>query len=246
MKQMIFITGLFAILLMPSPGRAMGDYQAELLAIQHTWAQIKYRMPKTERRLAFASLLRKTESFHRMNPDSADAIVWSAVVLYTYAGEMPGIKALGMVKQSYRLLHRAEQIDPNAAGGLTYTALGQLYYKVPGWPVAFGDDAMAEQYLRKGIEINPDGLDANYFMGDYLLRKKRFAQAAAYLRRAIQAPARAQRQIADAGRKADALKLLRQAEAHLAATIQPAIAGAFHTPRLPSILVHITAAKLNG
>ncbi|MDQ6981409.1 MAG: hypothetical protein Q9M08_00160 [Mariprofundus sp.] len=190
----------------------MPDYDAELLAIQQTWAEIKYRTPKADRQDAFASLLSKSEALQHMYPDKADAILWSAVVLYNYAGEVRGIKALGMVKQSFRMLHKAKEINPAAANGLIHTTLGQLYYKVPGWPVAFGDDAKAQQYLRKGIELNPEGLDANYFMGDYLLRKKQFHQAAIHLRRAIHAPPRPQRTIADAGRKSDALKLLQQVE----------------------------------
>ncbi len=217
MKKRIVCTlaGLLVGLSMISSAWAMPDYHAELLSIQQTWAEIKYHTPKAERRDAFASLLTKSEAFQHMYPDRADAILWSAVVLYTFAGEVRGIKALGMVKQSYHMLQRAAKINPLASDGFIHTALGQLYYKVPGWPVAFGNDAKAENYLRKGIELNPDGLDANYFMGDYLLRKKQYRQAAIHLRRAIQAPARTQRPTADAGRKADALKLLRLAERHI-------------------------------
>ncbi len=216
MKQLVFFLGGFLAALLIAPSAwAMADYHAELLAIQQTWAKIKYHTPKGERRDAFASLLTKSEAFQKMYPDRADAILWSAVVLYNFAGEVRGIRALGMVKQSYRMLQRAEKINPKASDGLIHTVLGQLYYKVPGWPVAFGNDTKAENYLRKGLECNPDGLDANYFMGDYLLRKKQYRQAAIHLRRAIRAPARAQRPIADVGRKADALKLLRLAEKHI-------------------------------
>jgi len=212
-KRLVFsLVGFLAILLMAPPAWAMADYNTELLAIQQTWAEIKYRTPKADRRDAFASLLSKSEAFHHMYPDKADAILWSAVILYNYAGEVRGIKALGMIKQSHRMLHQAEKINPGAANGLIHTALGQLYYKVPGWPVAFGNETKAVNYLRKGVELNPDGLDANYFMGDYLLRKKHYHQAAIHLRRAIHAPPRVQRPIADAGRKADALKLLQQVE----------------------------------
>jgi len=221
MKRLIFfLTALAASWLLAPAAWAMtddhagyrADYAAELLAIQHTWAQIKYRTPKAKRRQAFASLLHQTELLHRTYPNSADALVWSAVVLYNYAGEVRGIRALGMIKQSRRMLQQAEKTDPKAADGLVHTALGQLYYKVPGWPIAFGSDALAEKYLHKGLKLNPDGLDANYFMGDYLLHRKQYCQAAVHLRIALHAPARAERSIADAGRKADALKLLRQAE----------------------------------
>jgi len=213
--KIMTLSGFLVAWLMAPSAWAMADYHAELLAIQHTWAEIKYRVPKAGRRDAFASLLRKTGSFHHMYPDRAEATLWSAVVLYNYAGEVRGIRALDMVKRSHSMLHQAEKMNPKAGNGLILTALGQLYYKVPGWPVAFGDDIKARSYLRKAIELNPNGLDANYFMGDYLLRKKQYRQAAIHLRRAIHAPPRVQRPIADAGRKADSLKLLRKAESQI-------------------------------
>ena len=46
--------------------------------------------------------------------------------------------------------------------GAAYTSLGALYYQVPGWPLGFGDDAAARTMLRKGLAIDPDGIDANY------------------------------------------------------------------------------------
>jgi len=191
-----------------------GNYHTELLAIQHSWAHIKYHAPKAERRHAFAALLEKSKALSSQYPEQAGAMAWSAVILYNYAGEVGGIKALGMVKHAHRILLRAEAINPTAANGLIYTALGLLYYRVPGWPIAFGDDARAERYLRKALALHPDGLDANYFMGDYLLRKKRYRQAVKYLRRAMQAPPRSLFSVADAGRKADAKDLLQQAEKH--------------------------------
>jgi len=203
---------LYATLLLTPSSEAMTGYQAGLLEIQRTWAQIKYRTPKAARRGAYASLLNKSKAFQRRYPDSAGAMLWSAVVLNHYAGEVRGIEALGMVKQAYRMLQRVEKIDPKVSGGLIYTALGQLYNKVPGWPIAFGDDAKAEAYLRKGVTFNPGGLDANYFLGAYLLQKKHYRQAIQHLRRAIRAPDRAQRPVADTQRKADALKLLRRAK----------------------------------
>jgi len=192
----------------------MENYRTKLLAIQHRWAQIKYKTSESERRPAFAALLETSQRLLRRYPDRAGAMAWSAVVLYNYAGEVGGIKALGMVKRAHRMLLKAERIDPTAAGGLIYTALGLLYYRVPGWPVAFGDDVRAENYLRKALALHPDSIDANYFMGDYLLRKKRYHQAARYLRRAMQSAPRKQFPIADAGRKADAEDLFREAEKH--------------------------------
>jgi len=212
---LLILAGWFAALVVQPTAWAMADFHSQLLAIQQRWAHIKYEIPKADRQDAFATLLHQSQTFHQMYPDNAEATLWSAVVLYNYAGEVRGIKALGMVKQSWRMLQQAEKIDPKAANGLIQTALGQLYYKVPGWPIAFGNATKAKDYLRQGLARNPDGLDANYFMGDYLLRKKDYRHAALYLRLAIHAPARQEHFIADSGRKADAKKLLQLAEAKI-------------------------------
>ena len=45
--------------------------------------------------------------------------------------------------------------------GSAYNSLGVLYYKVPGWPVGFGDKAKARELLQKALAINPKGIDAN-------------------------------------------------------------------------------------
>ena len=72
---------------------------------------------------------------------------------------------------------------------------------MPGWPVGFGDDDKAETLLTKALAINPDGIDANYFYGDFLLREKRYNEAEQYLRKAQQAAPRPGRALADAGRQ---------------------------------------------
>ena len=45
----------------------------------------------------------------------------------------------------------------------------------------------AEMHLRRALEIAPDDMDANYFMGDFLLQKGRPADAIPYLEKALAA-----------------------------------------------------------
>ena len=68
--------------------------------------------------------------------------------------------------------------------------------------------------LRRALQINPTGIDANYFMADYLMRGNDYAHAVEYLRRVQAAPARAGREVGDAGRRREAAALLARAEAH--------------------------------
>jgi tetratricopeptide (TPR) repeat protein len=99
-------------------------------------------------------------------------------------------------------------VDGNVLDGSAYNSLGVLYYKVPGWPVGFGDKAKARELLQKALAINPKGIDANFFYAEYLLEIRQPEEAVTYLERALQAPARAGRQIADAGRREEARQLL--------------------------------------
>ena len=83
-----------------------------------------------------------------------------------------------------------------------------LYYKVPGWPIGFGDKAKAKELLEKALSINPKGIDPNFFYAEYLVETKQPEQAMAFLERALSAPGRPGRQIADAGRRDEARLLL--------------------------------------
>lgn len=92
--------------------------------------------------------------------------------------------------------------------GSIYATLGSLYGKVPGWPIGFGDRKKAREYLDKAIAIDPSSIDSNYFYADFLVDQADYASAAQYLKRALAAPPRPGRNDADAGRRAEAQKML--------------------------------------
>ena len=108
---------------------------------------------------------------------------------------------MSLVKESKALLEKVIDSAPKTLDGSAYTSLGSLYYKVPGWPIGFGDDEVAEKMLKKALEINPDGIDPNYFYGDFLAEDGRRSEAIKYLTKAQQAAPRPDRPIADQGRQ---------------------------------------------
>jgi len=186
------------------------DVVAEL---QRDWEQIRYQAPAAEREKRFEALAAKARKVSEGAPGRAEPLVWEGIIVSSWAGEKGGLGALGLVKQAKALYEQAIQIDGNALDGSAYNSLGVLYYKVPGWPVGFGDKAKARELLAKALTINPKGIDANYFYGEYLLETKQADEAMAYLERALQAPARPGRQLADAGRRDEAKALLDKARA---------------------------------
>ncbi len=189
----------------PAMADAVDDAVTEL---QHNWEVIRYQTPEAEREKRFEALAAKAHKVSESYPGRAEPLVWEGIVLSSWAGEKGGLGGLSLVKQAKTLYESSIAIDGNALEGSAYNSLGVLYYKVPGWPVGFGDKAKAKELLQKALSINPKGIDPNFFYGEYLLETKQPDQAATYLNRAIAAPARPGRQVADSGRREEARALL--------------------------------------
>jgi len=131
----------------------------------------------------------------------AEALIWQGIVQSTYAGAAGGLTALGLAKDARASLEHALAINPAALDGSAYASLGTLYFKVPGWPLGFGDDDKAKELLEKALALNPDGIDSNYFYADYLYDQGSYRQALAYTDKALAAAPRAGRELADAERR---------------------------------------------
>ncbi|MEW6705397.1 MAG: tetratricopeptide repeat protein [Pseudomonadota bacterium] len=198
---------LASVLATPSGVRAaaVDDAVAEL---QRDWEVIRYQTPQAEREKRFEALAAKAHAASQAHPGRSEPLVWEGIIVSSWAGEKGGLGALGLVKQAKALYEAAIRIDGKVLDGSAYNSLGVLYYKVPGWPIGFGDKDKARELLQKALTLNPAGLDANYFFAEYLAETGQGEQAVPYLERALQAPARAGRQIADAGRREEARQLL--------------------------------------
>nr|WP_225314356.1 hypothetical protein [Marinobacter halotolerans] len=179
-----------------------------MLTIQQEWAIAQYQTPEDEQTRAFEELADKTEAYVSNHPGRAEPLIWQGIVFSTWAGAKGGLGALGLVKDARASLEGALKIDPAALEGSAYTSLGSLYYQVPGWPLSFGDDEKAEDYLKKALVLNPDGIDPNYFFGDFLHEQGKSEQARQYLIHALEAAPRPGRELADAGRRREVQQVL--------------------------------------
>lgn len=204
-----FLLFLTLCLVALGPGRAaaegladpMADLMPDIARLQQRWAEVNYQLEGKTQLTAFETLVQEADQLTARHPDSAAAFIWSGIIKSSFAGAKGGLGAMKLAKASRSDLERAMEIDPEAMQGSAYTSLGTLYFKVPGWPVGFGDEEKAEELLRKALALNPDGIDPNYFYGDFLLEQKRYDEAASALLKAQQAPARPDRPLADAGRQ---------------------------------------------
>ena len=197
---------------LPRAAFAVGVDDA-VVELQHDWEAIRYQTPAAEREKRFEALAAKARKVSETYPGRAEPLVWEGIIVSSWAGERGGLGALGLVKQAKALYEAAIAIDGNVLDGSAYNSLGVLYYKVPGWPVGFGDKAKAKELLQKALALNPKGIDPNFFYGEYLVEVRQPDQAVAYLERALQAPPRPGRQVADSGRRDEARQLLEKARA---------------------------------
>ncbi|UAL09939.1 tetratricopeptide repeat protein [Caulobacter segnis] len=199
-------------------GAARADaLDTRLDGVARAWAHANYEITdKSAQGEAAAQVAADADALARQNPGRAEPLVWEAIAKATEAGAKGGLGGLALAKEAKSLLERAEKINPAALGdGSVYTSLGSLYAQVPGFPVGFGDSGKARNYLQKALAANPNGVDPNFFYGDFLMRQKDYAGASKALQKALAAPARPGRELADKGRRAQAAALLGQAQAKL-------------------------------
>lgn len=188
-------------------------FDARVAGLAHAWDHANFEVrDKPAQAAAAAKVAAQADALAHQFPTRAEPLVWEAIALSTEAGAKGGLGGLALAKEAKALLERAEHINPTALGdGSVYTSLGSLYAQVPGFPVGFGDPAKARAYLLKGLAADPNGLDSNYFYADFLFRQGQYAAAVKALEKALAAPARPGREVADRGRREEARALLSRA-----------------------------------
>jgi len=206
------LTALFFLLSTHLYAATLAD---DIRDLQQEWARIKYQASESEQEKRYEALAAKANAVTARYPGKAEPLVWEGIIYSTWAGAKGGLGALSLARESRKQLEEAITIDPDALQGSAYTSLGTLYFKVPGWPIGFGDSEKAEELLKQALEINPDGIDPNFFYGEFLLEEARYAESVAALNNALRAAPRPDRPIADAGRKAEIQNTLDKARKHL-------------------------------
>lgn len=193
MKKTTFV----ALLLLISNHCFAGGLTDSLQSIESEWASIYYTLPKAQQAPAYIKLIEKTEKLAQEFPNTAEPIIWTAVVKATYADQQDPIAALAAINEARNLLTKAITINPKAMNGSAYVTLGTLYYMVPEWPIGFGDADEAKKLLETALKINPNGIDTNYFYGDFLVSTNQATDAIKYFERAANAPSRPEQLFSD-------------------------------------------------
>jgi tetratricopeptide (TPR) repeat protein len=187
---------------------ARAGMEEDVAHVRQEWERVKYNVAPKQQAAEFEKLAAVSQSVMDKYPKRAEPAIWHGIVEASYAGAKGGIGALSLARNARKSLEQALAIDPGALEGSAYTSLGSLYYQVPGWPLGFGDRGKAQELLDQGLALNPDGIDPNYFYGDFLFRSGDYAGAEQLLLKALQAPPRQGRALADEGRRREVKDLL--------------------------------------
>lgn len=209
--RLLAVTGasfFFSLAVAQSGPPATGVLEAQLADVQAQWAHANYQMPQAGKEAAFKALAEGSAALVQAFPARAEAHIWHGIVLSSWAGARGGLGALDLVKQARSEYEQALAIDRTALQGSALASLGVLYFKVPGWPLGFGDDEKAETLLKEALSLNPEGIDPNYFYADFLLEQGKRDQARSFAQRALNAQPRPGRELADQGRRDEARALL--------------------------------------
>lgn len=199
----------FGLLACAAPVAAAGNLSQEVRAINDGWAHITYEVRGSSTQAKqLDALARQAAAIVARYPGQAEPLLWQGIVRSEQANRANFLHKLGLATEARDILTRAYAIDPKVANGGAAMSLGVLYYKVPGSPIGFGDDARARRLLREALALDPDGLDANYFYGDFLMDQGDRSGAKSYLQKALRAPHDATRPAWDAGRRREVQALL--------------------------------------
>jgi tetratricopeptide (TPR) repeat protein len=200
---------------MSSNAQPKESFEQQLLSIQHSWAKVNYELSGDIQEEKFEQLEKQASSLVYSFPQRAEAWVWQGIIHSSYAGAKGGLGALSLAKKAKKSFEKALEIDDAVLLGSAYTSLGVLYHKVPGWPIAFGDDDDAKSLLEKALALNPSGIDPNYFYGELMFDDGEYKLANEHLLRAKNAPKRVLRPLADQYRREEVSALLAKVEKKL-------------------------------
>jgi len=208
-----FIVLLMGSLCTPS-SQAADSLSPEVRRLQTKWEAIKFGVPEGDD---------QTKQMNALGEDAdavaarllgmPEALIWDGIITSERASVASTFYALGFAKRARDILEQAYSLDPARLDAGATTSLGVLYYRVPGFPIGFGDKARARQLLEQAVKLAPNGLDAWYFYGDFLYTQNELPKADEVLRHALKIPQHPDRPLWDKNRRLVIEELLAKIEA---------------------------------
>jgi tetratricopeptide (TPR) repeat protein len=208
-----FIVLLMGSLCTPS-SQAADSLSPEVRHLQTKWEAIKFGVPEGDDQTKQMNALGEdADAVAARLPGMPEALIWDGIITSERASMASTFYALGFAKRARDILEQAYSLDPARLDAGATTSLGVLYYRVPGFPIGFGDKARARQLLEQAVKLAPNGLDAWYFYGDFLYTQNELPKADEVLRHALKIPQHPDRPLWDKNRRLVIEELLAKIEA---------------------------------
>jgi tetratricopeptide (TPR) repeat protein len=194
---------LAAALLGGTSARAADDaLAAPLRQIQTRWETIKFTVPEGDKQTQQMDALGvEADALAARFPDRVEALIWDGILTSERASMASAFSALSLANRARDTLEKAYKMSPTALDAGAPTSLGVLYYRVPGFPIAFGDNTKARKLLEQAVAAAPNGLDAWYFYGDFLLARGEYQRARDAFMHALSIPPHPDRPLWDENRR---------------------------------------------
>ena len=178
----------------------------EILDIANGWAHVKFEEEDAARQQKeIAALAERASALIKKYPGRPEPIIWKGVLLSEGASmaneDHSMFTARSLAYEARDTLLEAEKIDPTALEAGAPASLGVLYYRVPSFPIGFGDTNLARKYLDEAVRNAPNGMDANYFYGDFLNDRGDYSGAQRVWRHALSIPVDTERPVWDKARR---------------------------------------------
>jgi tetratricopeptide (TPR) repeat protein len=209
-RMIVIVVAMAATLLLAHPTKVRSAenaaLNADILRLALDWEHVKFEVTdKDLQEKQMASLADRATSIVQQYQIRPEAAIWLGILISEQASMASEngspFKALGFAKHARDILEQAEKADPIVLDAGAPTSLGVLYYRVPGFPIGFGDKTKARQLLEEAIRNAPNGLDANYFYGDFLYEQHDYPQAEKVFQHALALPPHPERPIWDKSRR---------------------------------------------
>jgi tetratricopeptide (TPR) repeat protein len=205
LKSQISLFSLIALLVAGTGivcSQAADGFSPEVRRLQSRWEAIKFGVPEgNDQTNQMNALGEEADAVATRLAGMPEALIWDGIITSERASMASTFYALGFAKRARDILEQAYNLDPARLDAGATTSLGVLYYRVPGFPIGFGDKAKARQLLEQAVKLAPNGLDAWYFYGDFLYTQNELTKAAAAFQHALKIPVHPDRPLWDKNRR---------------------------------------------
>lgn len=202
MHSAVIVAAGIALLVSFEPNARASDNKAldvDIIKLAEHWAAAKYLSNNdSERKERMEPIGAEADALVKRYPGRVEALIWDGIVTSERASLTWGLTALNLATRARDILAEAEHRDPKALDAGAPTSLGVLYYRVPGFPIGWGDNSKARNLLEEAVRNAPNGRDAHYFYADFLYEQGEYKEAEDVLKKALTLPSHPERPVWDA------------------------------------------------